>query len=752
MGFQLSPGVAIAEIDLSTVVTGVATTGGVIAGPLQWGPANVRTLVDSEITLVNTFGKPTNDTAEVFMTAASFLQYGNNLNVVRVLSANARNAAVLNDGVAHVVITTSGAGYTHVPTLAFSSGAATATCTVLNGGINSVTITATGSGYSITVPPTITITPTSGDIITTPAVLTAVVGVQIKNQDDYEQNFAAGQAMAGDFVAKYAGALGNGIQVAICDDASQFPTWPYKGLFTSAPGTSDYAAANGGTNDELHIVVIDNVGIISGTPGDILETYAFASKAADAKDAQGESIYYPTVIDRKSSWIRWLDFPAAGTNWGQNAHNVTFTQLTPSATKASKDLLVANAGITYTAVASGSGGNSITVAYVQQAGTTHPLTVSVVGNVITVNLQVVASVIASIATSVKAAVDAVASGLVTTALDGTGADLVTAFGPTALAGGYDATTYLVILEGGADANTYGSTVGTVTDGIIMEGYDLFNVDEFDFALILTANHSSTVAIHCINDISESRMDSVTFLSPPKDAVVNNAGNEVTDVVAYRNTLPSSSYAFLDSNWIKKYDKYNDLYRWVPANGDVAGLCVRTDFTRDPWFSPAGLNRGNIKGVTSLAWNPKQAYRDVLYQSGVNPIVAFPGQGAVLFGDKTLQSKPSAFDRINVRRLFIVIEKAISRAAKYTLFEFNDEVTRAQFRGLIDPFLRDIQGRRGLYNYKVVCDASNNTPQMIDTNSFQGDIYLQPAKSINFIKLNFIATRTGVSFDEIVGKF
>ena len=414
--------------------------------------------------------------------------------------------------------------------------------------------------------------------------------------------------------------------------------------------------------------------------------------------------------------------------------------------------MTANAGITYTAVATGSGGNAITVAYVQQSGTTHPLTVSVVGNVITVNLQVAVSVITSTATQVKAAVDAVAGGLVTTALDGTGGDVVTAFAATPLAGGYDPTTYLVILEGGADANTYGSSVGTITDGLIMEGYDMFNVEEFDFALILTANHSSAVGIHCLQNISEERMDSVTFLSVPKDAVVSNAGQELTDCVNYRNTLPSSSYGFLTGNWIKKYDKYNDLYRWVPDNGDMAGLCVRTDYTRDPWFSPAGLNRGNIKGVMALAWNPRQAYRDVLYQAGINPVVSFPGQGAVLFGDKTMQTKPSAFDRINVRRLFIVIEKAISSASKYTLFEFNDEVTRAQFRGLIDPFLRDIQGRRGLYNYKIVCDATNNTFQMIDTNSFQGDIYLQPAKSINFIKLNFIATRTGVSFDEIVGQF
>jgi phage tail sheath protein FI len=209
---------------------------------------------------------------------------------------------------------------------------------------------------------------------------------------------------------------------------------------------------------------------------------------------------------------------------------------------------------------------------------------------------------------------------------------------------------------------------------------------------------------------------------------------------------------MDSGWKYQYDKYNDVYRYVPLNGDIAGLCVRTDDTRDPWFSPAGYNRGVIKNVIKLPYNPDKADRDILYKNKVNPVITQPGQGTLLFGDKTLLAKPSAFDRINVRRLFIVLEKAIATAAKYTLFEFNDEFTRAQFRNMVEPFLRDVQGRRGIFDFRVVCDETNNTGEVIDSNRFVGDIYIKPARAINFIQLNFVAVRTGVEFSEVVGKF
>ena len=252
---------------------------------------------------------------------------------------------------------------------------------------------------------------------------------------------------------------------------------------------------------------------------------------------------------------------------------------------------------------------------------------------------------------------------------------------------------------------------------------------------------------------EDRKDCIAFLSPPSSNVINQSGSEVTNILAWNTALSrSSSFAVADSGWKYMFDKYNNTYRYVPLNADIAGLCVYTDSVRDPWFSPAGFNRGNLKNVVKLAWNPNKTQRDSLYSVGINPVGTFPGQGTVLYGDKTLQSKPSAFDRINVRRLFVVLEKTISQAAKFSLFEFNDEFTRAQFVALVTPFLRDIQGRRGIYDYRVVCDSTNNTPQVIDSNQFVGDIYIKPARSINFIQLNFVAVRTGVDFTEVVGRF
>jgi hypothetical protein len=305
--------------------------------------------------------------------------------------------------------------------------------------------------------------------------------------------------------------------------------------------------------------------------------------------------------------------------------------------------------------------------------------------------------------------------------------------------------YSYTLQNGASVNT--------TDADLIIGYDRFkNAEETDISLIITGAASNTVSRHVIDNIVETRKDCVAFISPPYTSVVNRYGREADLSVAFRNDLPSTSYAVMDSGWKYQFDKYSNVYRWVPLNGDIAGLCVRTDQDRDPWYSPAGFNRGQIKNVVKLAWNPDKTDRDTLYKSGINPVVSFPGEGTILYGDKTMLTRPSAFDRINVRRLFIVLEKAIARAAKYSLFEFNDEFTRSQFIGLVEPYLRDVQGRRGIYAYRVVCDTTNNTPEVIDRNEFIGDIYIKPARSINFIQLNFVAVRTGVAFEEIVGRF
>jgi phage tail sheath protein FI len=312
-------------------------------------------------------------------------------------------------------------------------------------------------------------------------------------------------------------------------------------------------------------------------------------------------------------------------------------------------------------------------------------------------------------------------------------------------------------------NSVSLTSGTddyvATNAEIATAYEKFNDSEnVDLSLLICgpsqtgADATGDTKATAVMDIATSRKDCVAFISPARSDVVGvaNAITQTQNVISFADGVPSTSYAVIDSGYKYMYDRYNDVYRFVPLNGDIAGLCARTDSIADAWFSPGGFNRGQIRGAVKLAFNPNQTQRDELYKSRINPVTSFPGQGTVLFGDKTAQSKPSAFDRINVRRLFIVLEKAVSTAAKFQLFEFNDEFTRANFRNLVEPFLRDVQGRRGLTDFSVVCDDTNNTADVIDRNEFRADIFIKPARSINFIQLNFVATRSGVAFSEVAG--
>ena len=458
--------------------------------------------------------------------------------------------------------------------------------------------------------------------------------VAINNEEAWEASYASGQASVGEFAAKYPGALGNSLKVSMADSAT-FTGWAYEDEFDAAPSTSAYVSGLSGADDELHIIVVDEDGLISGTAGTILEKFANVSKAADAKTSEGAANYYVEVLSG-SRYIWWMDHTtsveAGDTAWGSNAAGTTFKTMSTVVTRS--------------------------------------------------------------------------------------------------------------LTGGVDASP--------STGNVQTGYDEFaNAELIDVNLLVMGPHGATVANDAIA-IAEDRKDCMVFVSPELADVYNNAGDEADDIVSFRATLTSSSYAVLDSGWKYQYDKYADKYRWIPLNADIAGLCARTDTIADPWFSPGGLNRGQIRNVVKLAYSPDKTDRDTLYKSGVNPVVSFPGEGTVLFGDKTLLGKPSAFDRINVRRLFIVLEKAIATAGKYQLFEFNDAFTRAQFRNLVEPFLRDIRGRRGIYDFRVVCDETNNTSEVIDRNEFVADIYIKPARSINFMQLNFIATRTGVSFEEVAG--
>ncbi|CAB4133470.1 tail sheath protein [uncultured Caudovirales phage] len=571
MAFQISPGVGVSEVDLTTVVPSVLTTAGAFAGPFIWGPVNKRIQITSEIDLVNRFGNPDSNTYTSFFTAASFLAYGNNLNVVRVVGPLAKNATANTQA-----------------------------------------------------------------------------SVAINNKDAFEYTYLNGNNnnKYGAFVARYPGALGNSLTVSVIDAgaAASFASWNINGIsvssyFTSAPNTSTQVANAGGLYDQMHVIVMDTGGAISGTKNTVLEVFPFLSKATDADDSLGNSNYYKNYIFNNSKYIQAIDpvsYATTSTTWG-----------TP------------------------------------MAGTTY----------------------------------------------------VTVTSPTTLA----------LVNGADDKPTEANT---------QSGFAYFaSSDEVDVQLVLTGDVSANVQQYVIDNVANARKDCIAFISPPSSAVINQAGSEVSNIVAWNTSLSrSTSYAFADSGWKYMFDKYNNTYRFVPLNGDTAGLCVYTDSIRDAWWSPAGFNRGQLKNVVRLAWNPSKAQRDSIYAIGVNPVCTFPGNGVILYGDKTLQTLPSAFDRINVRRLFIVLEKAISLASKYSLFEFNDEFTRAQFVALVTPFLRDIQGRRGIYDFRVVCDETNNTPNVIDSNQFVGDIYVKPARSINFIQLNFVAVRTGVNFSEVVGQF
>ena len=647
MAIQLSPGVNVSEIDLTTTVPGVATSIGAIAGSFQWGPVlEVRT-ISSEVDLIDTFQKPNNTVADTFFSAANFLSYSNSLRVVRNVGTTARNSTNGASGISGLTITTAGVSTGFAPStvaLTFTGGGgsgAVGTATLAYSGATGVVVTAvslTNSGTGYTTVPTITLTGATGFASGAAPVITASTAntVVIKNEDDYEANYIPGLASAtGIWTGRYPGEFGNSLKVSMCDSTG-FSGWVYASAFNVAPGTSTYAAANGGSLDELHIIVIDEDGKFSGSQNTVLEKYSFVSKASDAKTESGESNYYKNVINAKSAYIWWTNHPRTTADWGTAA-------------------------------------------------------------------------------SAAGAFDTI--GVITNSLtDGVSAD-------------------------------------TLTSGQIQTAYDLFaDADTIDVNLFITGSADSTVGTYVIQTIVENRGDAVAFVSPPFASVVDNKGQEVTDITTFRNALPSSSYAVLDSGWKYQYDKYNDVFRWVPLNGDIAGLCARTDQTNDPWFSPAGFNRGNLKNVVKLAFNPNKANRDDLFKIGVNPVVTFPGQGTVLFGDKTILSKPSAFDRINVRRLFNVLKKSIAQSSKYSLFELNDTFTRGEFVATVEPFLRDVQGRRGIVDFKVVCDETNNTPQVIDSNSFVGDIYIKPARSISFIQLNFVAVRTGVEFSEIIGQF
>jgi len=562
-----SPAVVVREIDLTGGVPNVQSTTGAIVGNFRWGPVLERTSVSNEAELVENFASPSDATAIDFLAATQFLRYSSSLQVVRNVDSNATSAFSIQ-------------------------GLAGASPPDSNG------------AFTITNPLILN----SDDFDQREATLTEVV--------DGTSTFGYG------FVSRFPGALGNSIEVSYLpadSSGTAFSSWAYASSFDAAPTTSTFAAGKGSTNDEVHVVIVDEDGLITGTRGTVLETFPNLSVLQDAKNIEGQSIFAKDVINENSEYAYFLNFDFEMESAGANSIAALNT----------------NYGID-----------------------------------------------SSVARSVS-----LASGV---------------------------------------------NSGILSTGDILEGYDLFEDKdqvEVDFLIApstVARTDQTTVVNDLVSTAQSTRKDCVVVASPARNDVigVTSDATKVTNVVTTADTFTNSSYLVMDNNFLKVYDKFNDKYVFIPSASTVAGIMAATDFNRAPWFSPAGARRGQLLGITSLAYSPTKAQRDTLYKAGVNPIANIPGQGAILFGDKTMLGTPSAFDRINVRRLFLVLERAIGRAAEQVLFEFNDEFTRAEFVNIVEPVLREVQGRRGITDFRVVCDETNNTAAVIDRNEFKADIFIK----------------------------
>jgi phage tail sheath protein FI len=644
MAFQVSPGVLVQERDLTNIIPAVSTSIGAFAGQFAKGPIDEIVSISSEQELVDTFGKPDSSTFEYFFTAANFLQYSNALRVVRAQNTSVTNATASGSS---ILIKNTDDYTNNYSTGQGSVGTFAARTAGVHGNSLLVSTCPSASAYEEISTSLVASTSTTnavgnttiavdeGDNFNVGDIIQFSTTASTEDFDDGEfYRITAITSETLTFVQHPRGS--GGLKRVIADDSKIKRRWRYYDSVDRAPGTTAWTANRSGSGDEIHVVVVDEDGVISGEPGRVLEAFSSMSKASDAKTPQGDNNYYPDVIYNKSAYIYWMDHNTSGTNWGNAATGTTFTAVNT---------------------------------------------------------------------------------------------------PT-----------LESLSGGAAGST-------VTDGQLLTAYDKFSdAETVDVGLIMAGPSGSTTHVDNLITIAENRKDAVVFASPQRSDVVNitNSNTQMTNVIGFFNAIRSSSYVVFDSGYKYAYDRYNDVYRFVPLNGDMAGLSARTDTVADSWFSPAGFNRGIVRGAVKLAFNPTKAQRDQLYPARINPVATFPGQGTVLFGDKTGLTTPSAFDRINVRRLFIVLEKAISTASKFQLFEFNDEFTRANFRNIVEPFLREVQGRRGITDFLVVCDETNNTGEVIDRNEFIAEIFIKPARSINFITLSFVATRTGVSFDEVAG--
>ena len=721
----VSPGVKVREVDLTVGrIDSISDQTGAIVGPFERGPVLEPLLIENEQDMIDLFGKPISSDRqyEYWYTASNYLQYGGILRVVRADGANLNNANVgavgvastsslkiksfddyqnnYEDNVSYRLAARNPGSYANGMKVAYIDGAADQQLHVTPHVVGNVSV-----GMAVT-------QPISGTIVGPGTTSTAdgyvqglVTGIGASTVDvkvvnhvsaagtifpvSYTENgifaFTTGTKTSntlpgpGVLFSSNSSTIANpDAGISTCATIFQVDDW-YDNQFiqlkngalqwkeiAEKPGTSGYTAARNGSNDELHIVVVDDSGKISGTTGAILEKFTFLSKADDAKNSFGDAIYYKNFI-------------------AENSDNI------------------------FVGVATGNG---------------------------------------SIASGILTAFTATSTSN-TWSQDAQDVDFN--FGGNIL---YE-------LQGGKDYSGVSTEGGYSTSlGNIMGGYEIFeNEAEYAVNFLLngpgiTGNQAESQAkANKLIAIAEARKDCIAVISPNRETVVNvtSAKTQTTNVVQFYDPITSSSFAVFDSGYKYQFDRFNNKFQFMPLNGDIAGLMARTSEEQFPWFSPAGPQRGNILNTVKLAYNPNKVQRDTLYTKRINPVIFSPGGGFLLFGDKTGLAIASAFDRINVRRLFLNLEARIEIAARTQLFEFNDEITRANFRNIVEPFLRGVQAKRGITDFVVICDETNNTPDVIDANEFKADIFIKPARSINFIGLTFVATRTGVSFSEVIGR-
>ena len=709
-----SPGIVVREVDLTSGrVDPTSDKIGVIVSPFAQGPVDEPILIGNEQELLANFGNPyaIDKHYENWMTASSYLAYGGTLRVVRSDSASLKNAFVgsatsikiksyedyVNLGYDENTI--SGVTFAARNPGSWANGIKVA---IIDGKADQILSGIATASISVGMGVTQAISSTLPGAGTTSVLNGYLKGVVTEKGTNYiavkvvSHVSAAGTETAVDYqqLGVYAFSSAGNVAIHTAGVAASFATTSYTARqdwfdqqtisltnstvswnsLSNRPGTSAYTASRGGRFDEVHVVVFDDNGSITGNAGTILEKHLGLSKATDAEFSVGSSSYWRKYLSENSSYIFGGGAPSGITT-------------------------ASNAGSTF-------------------------------------------------ALDSDTAWDQEASGIKFAA---SGSSTLT------LGGGKN-------YGGATSLTTAGALTATLSD--LSAGYALFeNTEEYDvdFLLMGSAGYSQDIAQALASkliSVAELRKDAIAFISPYRGALLTetttdsytlkNSSAITDDLISYYASIPSSSYAIFDSGYKYMYDRFSNTFRYIPLNGDIAGLCARNDAVNFPWFSPAGTSRGSILNAVKLAYNPTKAQRDRLYSERINPVIFSPGSGIILFGDKTGLAKSSAFDRINVRRLFIYLEYAISQAAKDVMFEFNDELTRSGFVNAVEPFLRDVQAKRGILDFRLICDQTNNTAAVIDANEFVADIYIKPNRSINFIGLTFVATRTGVSFEEVIG--